>query len=335
MAPRLCTALCDRLGIDVPIVQAPMGTLAVPPLAAAVSNAGGLGMLGVTWLELDMMREFIRETRRRTPRPFGVNLVLAWDQHERLAICLEEGARIVSLTWGDPTPYLRALRAAGATLLQTVGSAAEARRAVAAGADIVVAQGWEAGGHVWSEVATMPLVPCVVDAVRPVPVIAAGGLADGRGVAAALMLGAAGAWLGTRFLASEEIFIHPDYRERVLRASETDTCHTMLFDVGWEDAPHRTLRNATVDAWAAAGRPASGRRPGEGETIAALPDGTPVPRYSEIPPLPGMTGDLAALVHYAGQSAGLVRRVQPAAEIVHDLVEEVARALSAGAGLVA
>src|SRR5204862_1663663 len=125
-------------------------------------------------------------------------------------------------------------------------------RVVAAGGDIVVAQGWEAGGHVWGRVATMPLVPRVVDAVRPTPVVAAGGIADGRGVAAALVLGAAGAWLGTRFLASEEIFIHPDYRERVLRAAETDTSYTTLFDVGWEDAPHRTLRNRTLEAWEAA-----------------------------------------------------------------------------------
>src|SRR5690349_19197963 len=139
----LRTPLCDRLGIELPIVQAPMGTLAVPPLAAAVSNAGALGMLGVTWLDLDMTRAFIRETRRLTARPFGVNLALAWEQHERLGICLEEGARIVSLFWGDPTPYVPTIRAAGATLVQTVGSAAEARSAVAAGADVIVAQGWE------------------------------------------------------------------------------------------------------------------------------------------------------------------------------------------------
>src|SRR5690349_18502204 len=212
----LRTPLCDRLGIDVPIVQAPMGTLAVPALAAAVSNAGALGMLGVTWLPPDLVRAFIRETRRMTDRPFGVNLVLAWDQRERLDICLDEGARIVSLFWGDPKPYVDTIHAAGALLLQTVASAAEARRAVAAGADVVVAQGWEAGGHVWGEVATLPLVPCVVDAVRPAPVIAAGGIADGRGIAAALMLGAAAVWLGTRFLASEEVWVHPDYRERVL-----------------------------------------------------------------------------------------------------------------------
>ena len=252
---------------------------------------------------------------------------------ERLAICLEEGAKIVSLFWGDPSPYVARIRAAGAVLLQTVGSADEARRAVAAGADIIVAQGWEAGGHVWGRVATMPLVPRVVDAVRPTPVVAAGGIADGRGVAAALMLGAAGAWLGTRFLASEEVFIHPDYRARVLAAAETDTEYTLLFDGGWPDAPLRALRNSTLAAWEAAGRPPHGQRPREGETIAALPDGTPAPRYSMVPPLPGMTGELEALVHYAGQSAGLVTRVQPAAEIVRELVVETTRALVEGGRL--
>ncbi|HJQ85828.1 MAG TPA: nitronate monooxygenase, partial [Candidatus Binatia bacterium] len=116
---------------------------------------------------------------------------------------------------------------------------------------------------------------------------------------------------------------------RVLAASETDAVYTRLFDVGWPDAPHRTLRNATLERWEAAGGPPSGRRPGEGDTVARLPDGTAVPRYSEIPPLPGMTGDLAALVHYAGQSAGLVTRVQPAGAIVRELVEETRRTLDA------
>jgi nitronate monooxygenase len=332
---RIRTPLCSLLGIELPILQAPMGGCAVPPLAAAVSNAGGLGMLGVSWFELDVMRAVIGETRRLTDRPFAVNLALEWPQAERLAICLDEGVRIVSLFWGDPTPYVRSIHAAGALLLQTVGSADEARRAVDAGADVVVAQGWEAGGHVWSQVATLPLVPRVVDAVRPTPVVAAGGIADGRGVAAVLVLGAAGAWIGTRFLASEEAFIHPSYRDRVIAARETDTVYTTLFDVGWPAAPHRTLRNSTVAAWESAGQPASGTRPGEGETVATLPDGTPVPRYSEIPPLPGMEGDIESLVHYAGQSAGLVSRVRPAADIVRELAEETARALAAGAGLVA
>src|SRR5438477_1801327 len=214
-----------------------MGTLAVPPLAAAVSNAGALGMLGVTWLDLDMTRAFIRETRRLTSRPFGVNLALAWDQHERLGICLEEGARIVSLFWGDPTPYVPAIRAAGAMLVQTVGSAAEARSAVAAGADVIVAQGWEAGGHVWGGVATLPLVPCVVDAVAPIPVIAAGGIGDARGVAAVLALGAQAAWLGTRFLLADEMPIHEEYRRRLIAATEPDAdWYGNLYEEGWPDA---------------------------------------------------------------------------------------------------
>jgi nitronate monooxygenase len=329
------TPLSTLLGIDVPILQAPMGGAAVPALAAAVSNAGALGMLGVSWFTPDLLRAMIRETRRLTDRPFAVNLVLEWPQAERLAICLEEGARLVSLFWGDPSPYVETIHAAGALLLQTVGSADEARRAVDAGADVIVAQGWEAGGHVWSQVATFPLVPRVVDAVRPTPVVAAGGIADGRGVAAALLLGAAGVWVGTRFLASEEAFIHPSYRDRVVEARETDTLYTTLFDVGWPAAPHRTLRNSTVSAWESAGRPASGTRPGEGDTVATLPDGTPVPRYSEIPPLPGMEGDLECLVHYAGQSAGLVSRVRPAAEIVRELADGAARVLRGGAELVA
>jgi nitronate monooxygenase len=332
---RLRTPLCARLGIEVPIVQAPMGSCAVPPLAAAVSAAGGLGMLGVTWLTPAETRASVRATRARTERPFGVNLSLAWSQHERLAACLEEGVRIVSLFWGDPSPYVRAIHDAGALLLQTVGSAEEARRVIDAGADVVVAQGWEAGGHVWSEVASLPLVPCVVDAAGATPVIAAGGIADGRGVAAALVLGAGAAWLGTRFLASEEVFVHPDYRRRILAARETDTIHTFLFDVGWEDAPHRTLRNTTLTSWETAGRPLPGRRPGEGDTVARLPGGMPVARYSDIPPLPGMEGDLEALVHYAGQSAGLVTRVQPAADIVRELVEQAAVALGRAADLLA
>ena len=304
MAARLKTALCTRLGLDVPIVQAPMGTLAVPPLAAAVSNAGALGMLGVTWLDRDMVREFIRETRRRTTRPFGVNMVLAWDQHERLAVCLEEGADIVSLTWGDPTPYVAAIHAAGATLLQTVASAAEARQAVAAGADIVVAQGWEAGGHVWGEVATMPLVPCVVDAVRPTPVVAAGGVGDGRGVAAALMLGAQGAVLGTRFCASSEA-LWPDWaKKQLVAASGDETSRTRVFDaargLGWP-RPYtgRALRNAFADAW-----------DGREEELRASAEAR------EQFTVGHQAGDPDVAMVWAGEGTDLITAVEPAGDLV-------------------
>src|SRR2546426_10211326 len=215
------TALCTRLGIEVPIIQAPMGGAVGPSLAAAVCNAGGLGMLVLWRADAETMRRQIREIRALTSRPFGVNLNLEFPQEQRLAVCLEERVPIISFFWRDPSSLVVRAKAGGAILLHTVGSADEAKRAVDAGVDIVVAQGWEAGGHVRGTVATMPLVPCVVDAVSPTPVVAAGGIADGRGLAAALALGAAGVWIGTRFLASDEAAIHPRYREVLLQANET------------------------------------------------------------------------------------------------------------------
>ena len=323
----LDTPLCERLGIEFPIIQAPIGSASTPQLAAAVSNAGALGMLSVTWRSLEELRRILRETRKLTARPFGVNLVLEWPQEERLRVCLDEGVRIVSFFWGDPGPLARQAQAAGALVLHSVSSAREARDTVDAGADLVVAQGWEAGGHVRGQVTTLALVPRVVDAVAPTPVVAAGGIADGRGLAAALVLGAAGAWIGTRFLASEEAAAHPLYKESVVRAAETDTFYSTLFDGGWPNAPHRVLRNSTVATWEAAGSPPPGKRPGEGEIVARFPDGEPVSRYSDVPPLPDMTGEVEALPHYAGQSVGLVTGVRPAGDIVRDLMEEARAAL--------
>jgi NAD(P)H-dependent flavin oxidoreductase YrpB (nitropropane dioxygenase family) len=295
------TALCERLGIELPIIQAPMGGAVAPALASAVSNAGGLGMLVLWRADIDTVRRQIREMRALTQRPFGVNLNLDFPQEERLAWCLEEGVRVISFFWRDPSSLVRRTKAAGAIVLHTVSSAADAKHAVDCGVDIVVAQGWEAGGHVRGTVATMPLVPAVVDAVSPVPVVAAGGIADGRGLAAALALGAAGVWIGTRFLASREATIHPRYRERLLQASENDTVFLEdLFDVRWPNAPHRVLRNQTVDAWEGAGRPPTGKRPGEGETIATSRSSGPIVRYQSYTPGADAEGDIDALSLWAG-----------------------------------
>jgi len=321
------TVLTERLGIELPIIQAPMGGAVGPRMAAAVSNAGGLGML-VPWrAKPETVRQQIRETRALTSRPFGVNLVIAFPQEERLAVCLEERVPLISFFWGDPSALTARAKADGAVVLHTVGSAAEAKRAVDAGVDIIVAQGWEAGGHVRGTVATLPLVPAVIDAVAPVPVVAAGGIADGRGLAAVLALGAAGAWIGTRFLASEEASIHPRYRERLLAARETDTVYLRdLFDVRWPNAPHRTLRNSTVEAWEAAGSPSSGKLPGEGEVIATSPSVGNIVRYQSCTPGPDAEGDIDALSLWAGQGVSLVSKVQPAGEIVREIAEE-ARAI--------
>jgi len=321
------TALTERLGIDLPIIQAPMGGAVGPRMVAAVSNAGGVGML-VPWrAKAETVQQQIRETRALTSRPFGVNLVLDFPQEERLDVCLEEHVPIISFFWGDPSALAPRAKARGAIVLHTVGSAAEAKRAVHAGVDIVVAQGWEAGGHVRGTVATLPLVPAVVDAVAPVPVVAAGGIADGRGLAAALALGAAGAWIGTRFLASEEATIHPRYRERLLAARETDTVYLKdLFDVRWPNAPHRALRNHTVEAWEAAGCPTSGKCPGEGEVIARSRSAGDVVRYQSYTPGADAEGDIDALSLWAGQGVSLVSKVQPAGDIVREIAED-ARAI--------
>jgi nitronate monooxygenase len=310
------TAVCELLGIDQPIIQAPIAE--VPRLAAAVSNAGALGTVALTWAA--DAGAVVRETAALTARPFGANLVLAEDQHRRLDEALEAGLRIVSFIWGDPSDYVESVHDAGGVVLHTVGSAEEARRAVACGVDVVIAQGWEAGGHVWSAVATLPLVPAVVDAVAPVPVIAAGGIGDARGVAAVLALGAQAAWLGTRFLMAEELPIHDDYRRRLIAAAETDAhWYADLYDIGWPDAPHRAIHNSTAKAWEAAGRPPLGRRPGEGDEIARRPSGETIVRYSTAFPLAGITGQIEALSMWAGQSVGLARQSQPAAEIVAEL----------------
>jgi NAD(P)H-dependent flavin oxidoreductase YrpB (nitropropane dioxygenase family) len=168
----------------------------------------------------------------------------------------------------------------------------------------------------------MVLVPAVCDAVS-VPVVAAGGIADGRGLAAALALGADGGWVGTRFLLAEEAPIHPDFRRLLLAAAETDTFHAPnLFHLGWEDAPHRALRNSTYSLWLDAGRPPVGSRPGEGEVVATRADGAPLLRYSSSLPLVGMGGEVEALSLYAGQSVGLVAEVRSAAAIVAELAAD-------------
>jgi nitronate monooxygenase len=313
------TPVCELLGIEQPIILAAM--VAVPELAAAVSNAGALGMVTLTWST--PAGDVVRETAALTDRPFCGNLVLASDQHRRLDEALEAGLRIVSLFLGDPAGYVEQVHDAGGIVLHTVGSAEEARQAVASGVDVIVAQGWEAGGHVGGQIATLPLVPAVVDAVDPVPVIAAGGIGDARGVAAVLALGAQAAWLGTRFLLAQEMPIHEQYRRRLINAAETDAqWYADLYDVGWPDAPHRALRNSTAEMWEAAGRPPLGSRPGEGD-IAQFASGEAIVRYEPAPPMVGTTGNIEALSMWAGQSVALARQTQPAADIVAELISRL------------
>lgn len=322
------TPLCDLLGIELPVIQAAIGYVTCPALAAAVSDAGGLGSLALTGRGPDGVARLLAETQARTARPVVANFILAYDVEREIDAALEAGAPVISLFWGDAAPFAARIRAAGARLLVTVGSVEEAKRAVDGGADAIVAQGWEAGGHVRGTVSTLVLVPAVVDAVGPVPVVAAGGIGDGRGLAAALALGAQAAWVGTAFLAATEAAAHPVYRAAVLHAEAADTYIGPLYDGGWPDAPGRTLVNSTLRAWQAAGGPPPGRRPGEGEAIATAADGTVARRYDANAAHDGYRGDVEAMPLWAGQGVGLVRREEPAAAIVARLVAEARDTLS-------
>ena len=320
------TAFTRLVGIDLPIVQAPIGGMARPALAGAVSEAGALGMLSLTWSDPDEIKSVVRDMQARTSRPFGVNLILDWPQEDRVRQLLDLGVRIFSFFWGDPAAHLAAVHAAGGLVMNTVGDAAEARQVVDSGVDIVVAQGWEAGGHVRGQVATLPLIPAVLDAVGDVPVVAAGGIGDGRGLAAVLAAGAAGGWLGTRFVMATETRAHDVYRQALRAATETSTVYSSLFDIGWQNAPHRTLRNSTVEAWESAGRPGDDR-PGEGDIVGTL-DGEPVHRYESTSPHDAMDGPIEPLPLWAGQSVGVIRDVLPAGEIVRQIAADAAAALT-------
>ncbi len=323
------TPICDLLGIEFPIIQAAIGGITCPELASAVSEAGGLGTIAMTSRGADGTQAAIDRTRALSNRPFAANFILEYDVEAEIAVSLDSGVSLISLFWGDPTPYVGRIHSSGAKLMMSVGSADEAKRAADAGVDIIVAQGWEAGGHVRGDVASLPLIPKVVDEVAPLPVVAAGGIADGRGLAAVLALGAQAAWMGTRFLAAEEAATHPHYLSRILAAEAADTYYSTFYDVGWLDAPHRVLRNSTIEAWEKAGSPPSGSRPGEGEVIVEAGENDQVVRYEAVAARKDYQGDVEAMPLWAGQGVGLVRRRQPAAEIVAEIVTE-AEAVIAG-----
>jgi nitronate monooxygenase len=319
------TRLCKLLGIQFPIIQAPIGSAVSPELVAAVSNSGGLGCHAFSWKTSEEIVHYISATQRLTQQSFCVNFVLVWSQLDRLKLCLDAGIRIFSFSWGDASNYIQTVHEYGGIALVTVGSSDEAKKAIEQGADVIVAQGWESGGHVLGQISGLTLIPKVVDTVHPIPVVAAGGIADGRGLVAAMALGAGGIWIGTRFLASREAIAHQIYKQRILEAQETDTTYSSLFDGGWENAPHRTIRNSTIIEWERAKSPKSGQRPHEGEIIGESLTGACIKRYDDTIPLEETTGDLEAMALYAGQSLGLIEGILPAAEIIQQIINDAQR----------
>ncbi|MBO9449517.1 nitronate monooxygenase [Tropicibacter sp. R16_0] len=317
----------------IPILSAPMAGAAGPDLVAAVCNAGGYGVLPLWHKPMDGFVTELAQTQAATQQNFAVNINVANPWKDQLQACIDHKVHAVSLFWGMDPDAIDMAKAAGLKVLYSVGTSAEAKEAEAAGADAIVAQGWEAGGHVWGRVSTLALIPAVVDAVE-IPVIAAGGIADGRAMAAAMMLGASGVWVGTRFLASTEATIHDTYRQRILDAREDQTeWYHELYDISWPDAPHRALKNATSKGWHEAGAPKPGQRPNEGQVIGHRPNGDPVKRYQSFTPFTGTTGDVDAMSLWSGQGVAQVRQVMSATEIIDELYQDAKTALQNGRSL--
>jgi len=301
----LQTPVCDLLGIQLPIFQAGMSTYTTPELVAAVSNAGGLGIIGGMFRDADELREEILKVRQLTSRPFGINHVVSQLDSDAIDVTLELRVPVRSLAWGKADEIVRRAHNAGMKVIHQVNTPEEAGRAASDGADVIVAQGAEGGGHVGA-MSTLPLVPQVIDVVNGVPVLAAGGIADGRGLAAVLMLGAQGALIGTRFLATPEARGRGHSKDVILNALGSQTVASKFFDdvlgLRWPGALVRSIRNPLLDRWAQRQQDwalaAEQIRPSLEAALAA--------------------GDFVI----AGESAGLIHDIVPAGELVARIARE-------------
>ena len=332
----LKSRICEMLGIRYPILLAGMGGASVPALAAAVSNAGGLGVLGAAACSPDQLRDWIRQTRELTDKPFGVDTLLPasvrrgsapqsgaapqnpmdlmgeYQQFARDFMDREELPEVdAAAGLGNPEPWMDRLHANGTKVMAVIGKVKHAEQVVGSGIDMIVAQGHDGGGHN-SPIGTISLIPQVVDAVGDrVPVLGAGGISDGRGVAAAMMLGAEGAWVGTAFLATEEAGIERFQKEAITESGDTDT----VVSRSLTGKPARMIRNKWADAWVQAGK-----------------EPLPMPYQSMISG-PVMASGIKAerkdvIPGFAGQGIGLIDSIRPAAEVMRDLVDGAEKALA-------
>lgn len=303
------TLLCDLLGIQYPILQGGMAWVATAELAAAVSNAGGLGIIGSGNSPPEWVRDQMRATRERTDRPFGVNVMLM-SPHARevLEVVAQEHVAVVTTGAGNPGQYIAGLKEAGVKVIPVVASVALSRRLERQGVDALIAEGMESGGHI-GEIATMPLVPQVVEAVQ-IPVIAAGGIATGRGLVAALALGAVGIQMGTRFVCSVECIAHPNFKQRIVEARDRATVVTGT-PTGH---PVRCLENRLAKRFLALEK--SGAPP---EELEKLGTGK---AYEGL-----IQGDTEEGSLMAGQIAGLIKDIKPVSDIIREIMAEAEEVL--------
>lgn len=341
----LCTRLTREYGLLHPIVGAGMGFYALPELVAAISNAGGLGILGAAAEPPFRLRSLIQQTKAMTSGLFGVDFVnttlfglgipAVTDAH--IDVCVEQGVKVVVFFWNTPErPWVQRLHESGAKVWMQVGSVEGALEAIDVGADALIAQGSEAGGHVRGAEEGRPvvrseLVPKVIEVAGRRIVLSSGGIADGRGLAAALSEGAEGAWVGTRFAASLESFAHDEYKKRVVAATANDTVVTTMFGPEWPGPKARALRNRVVNEWA--GREDEIPTPPPPPPIigTTLFAGAPyaMPKFSTILPTRDTAGDFEEMWFTAGSvSSGIVKGIKPAAQIVTDMVAEARSLMS-------
>ncbi|MCM1315512.1 MAG: enoyl-[acyl-carrier-protein] reductase FabK [Prevotella sp.] len=305
------TRITELLGCEYPIIQGGMAWVAENTLASAVSNAGGVGLIAGGNAPIDYLREQIRLCKEKTDKPFGVNIMLMSDNADDLAqLVIDEGVKVVTTGAGNPGKYISAWKTAGVKVIPVVASVALAKRMEKAGVDAVVAEGTESGGHI-GENTTMCLVPQVVDTVS-IPVIAAGGIADGRGMAASFMLGAEGVQIGTRFLASEECQIHPTFKELVVKAKDTDSVVTGRYT----GHPCRNVRTKFAKQLAN-GEKDGTLTPDEFEklTVGAL-------RRAVV------DGDVESGSFLCGAIAGMVNEIKPCEAIVKEIMEQAEKLLN-------
>ena len=310
------TDITKLLGIEYPIIQGGMAWVAEHHLAAAVSEAGGLGLIGGANAPAEVVRNEIREARKLTSKPFGVNVMLMSPHAEDIAkVVVEEGIKVVTTGAGSPEKYMKMWKEAGIVVSPVVASVALARRMERTGADAVVAEGTESGGHI-GEATTMTLVPQVVDAVN-IPVIAAGGIADGRGLAASFMLGAKAVQMGTRFVVADESIVNEAYKDRIIAAKDIDSAVTGRS----HGHPVRSLRNAMTREYS--------KLEAEGKSFEEL-------EYLTLGTLRKavMEGDIVHGTVMAGQIAGLVSKKQSAKEIIDEIMSEATNLLKNAGSLV-
>lgn len=324
--PQIATLLA-LTGQRLPIIQAPIGSAATPDLVIAVCKAGGLGGLGLTWDSPDEVAAKVTHLRHALPgSAFFANFVLHFPC-DGFDAALEAGVPVVTFSWGIDAARIARAHRAGTKVGVQVGNAEGARRAVDAGADFLIAQGVEAGGHVQSTTPLATLLPQVVAVAGNRPVVAAGGIASATTILQAITQGAAGVMLGTRFLATREAAAHPDYKAALVAAKAEDTAFTNCFDIDWPFAMHRVLRNSTFTAWEAAGSPQPPHRPGEGD-IVLRQNGAALVRYCDTPPGPDATGDLLGACLYAGTGVSDIDSIEGAGDLVTRLWAEVQAALA-------